>query len=250
MKTLLINGFEISSLGSVYFEDDDKKYVVIGDLHIGLEKYMRDQGVFMSKKQLPEIKKGLKELVKRYGSDTILIINGDLKHDFKKQGYEDAKEIKEFIRFAMERFRDIMLIRGNHDNYLINIADYLGKDLVDFVQTSRFFITHGHKSMILPTNKHIILHHEHPSITLRDDVNAKIKIRAYLIGRIRKNKDYYVIVVPAFSYYSPGIDVLSAYYERDSLISQFDVEDFEVYGIYEDEIYKFDKLRKLREAFY
>ncbi len=250
MKTLRINDFEISSLGSVYFEDNGKKYVVIGDLHIGLEKYMRDQGVFMSKKQLPEIKKGLRELVKSYGNDTILIINGDLKHDFKKQGYEDAKEIKEFIRFAAERFRDIVLIRGNHDNYLINITDYLGKDLVDFMETSRFFITHGHKPMLLPTNKHIILHHEHPSITLKDEVNAKVKIRAYLIGKIRRTKEYYVIVGPAFSYYSPGIDVLSAYYEEGSLISQFNVEDFEVYGIYENEIYKFNKIRKLREAFY
>lgn len=245
MKILRINEFEISSLGSIYFEDDGEKYVVIGDLHIGLEKYMRDQGVFMSKKQLPEIKKALSQVLKRYSSNCTLIINGDVKHDFKRQDYEDTKEIKEFIRFVSERFQDVVLVRGNHDNYLMNITEYLGKELVDFFETSRFFIVHGHKSTLLPTDKNIIMHHEHPAITLRDEVNAKVKIQAFLIGKYANN---YVIVAPAFSYYSPGIDILSAYYDRDSLINQFNLERFMIYGIDGEEIYEFDELRKVRNV--
>ncbi|NPA38551.1 MAG: metallophosphoesterase [Candidatus Nanohaloarchaeota archaeon] len=236
----LMNGLEISSKGAVYFKDDSS-YLVVGDLHLGLEKYMRQQGVFVSKKQLKEIKLILNDLINKYGKDITLILNGDIKHDFGKYTYEDKKEIKNLLTYLSERIKHLVLIKGNHDNYLISIAEELGIELKESFETEKFFVFHGDKDLKFPERKHVVMHHLHPSLTLKDEVGAKLKIPCFLVS---KRHQYYRIIAPALSHYSPGMNVL---HWTSSKILDIRLEDYEVYAVDGEEIYFFGKLGKLRE---
>ena len=242
--------FEITSYGALFFTDEGKKYIVIGDLHLGMEEALRIRGISIPKKQIRNIKKSLNELGKEYGFDTIVILNGDIKHEFSELTYAEQKDINDVISFLYERFKDVIIIKGNHDTFIINILKNKGISLQDYYETKKFHVEHGHKLEVQNKDKHLILSHEHPAITLRDDVGGYIKLECFLIY---KDKKRYVVVLPAFSSYSQGLDILRI---EDSeitnpYIQKIGLKNFEVYGINKDdhEIFYFGRVEKLKNIY-
>ena len=59
-----------------------EKTLVIGDLHLGYEEMLINKGILVPKAQLKETLRDLEELVKKTRPLRI-VINGDLKHEFK-----------------------------------------------------------------------------------------------------------------------------------------------------------------------
>ena len=134
--------------------------------------------------------------------------------------------------------KKILLIKGNHDNILGPIAEKKNIKLIDKYETDNILITHGDK-IPKKLNKTIIIGHEHPAISFPDRKDQKYK--CFLKGKY-KNKT--LIVTPSFNLVSPGTDIT-----RESLLSPFlkkDLKNFEIYVI-EDKIYKFGKLKNLKE---
>lgn len=241
--------FEITSYGALFFKEKRKKYLVVGDLHLGLEEALRLSGIAIPKKQILNIKKAISSLAKLYGYDITIIFNGDIKHEFGGLTYEEKKDIESLISYILERFEDLIAIKGNHDNFVIQLLKRKGIELIDYFETKKFHIEHGHKEMDLKNiNKHIVISHEHPAITLRDDVGASMKIDCYLIHK--DIHDRYIVVLPSFSAYSSGLDILRISNSDidTNIIREIGLEKFEIYGInkYDNEILYFGKVKELK----
>ncbi len=56
------------------------------------------------------------EILKRY-KVTRVVVNGDLKHEFGRITRQEWMEAKNFIEFLQENFNEVILIKGNHDNF-------------------------------------------------------------------------------------------------------------------------------------
>ncbi|MDD1774180.1 MAG: metallophosphoesterase, partial [Methanobacterium sp.] len=98
-----------------------KDYLIISDLHLGYEQSLNAEGIMVPRFQYPLIIERLKEIQNRTSSQNI-VVNGDLKHEFGRISRQEWSETMEFLDYLKENFDDIVLIKGNHDNFTKFIA--------------------------------------------------------------------------------------------------------------------------------
>ncbi|WP_010916849.1 metallophosphoesterase [Thermoplasma volcanium] len=185
----------LSDLYCVYLRDISA--VVVSDLHLGYEEEMNLHGLFLPRMQRDHVTHIMDKIVERYDPEKI-IINGDFKQEFSKNLPSEWDDIIYFINRYDDR--DLIFVRGNHDNYLATILSKKNKELLDYYEDDRYFIYHGDKD--LSTKKITILGHEHPSLVLRDRVGGIYKLPAFAFN-FKKN----VIITPAMSFFSSGTDL-------------------------------------------
>ena len=125
----IFEGIEIiNSLKAVYIKELD--LIVISDLQLGEELYLAEKGIFVPQIQLKEIKKELNAIFKKVKANRILI-NGDVKHEFGEASRQEWREVIELVEFLRRRTKEIIVVRGNHDNYLLNIASKINLQIFD-----------------------------------------------------------------------------------------------------------------------
>jgi putative SbcD/Mre11-related phosphoesterase len=176
--------------------------LVIADLHIGLEFALMGEGTYLPVLQYPTIEKSILEMVAKY-SPSRVIINGDFKHEFAKATNQEWTEILNLWDALAGNFVELDLVRGNHDNYLINVLKQRKKSIYDpSLNLGKYQIAHGHKTFeIAEDAKTIILAHEHPAIGFLDETGGKHKFKCFLVG---EHEGCRIIVLPAFSPLSIG----------------------------------------------
>jgi uncharacterized protein len=225
-------GIEIIDL-ALYLKKE--KILIISDLHLGYEEALNKQGVMVPRFQFKEIIKRLKAILEKVNPQ-LIIINGDLKHEFGRISRSEWKQVTDLIDFFKDR--EILLIKGNHDNILGPIAKKKNIKLIDRYDTDKITIIHGDK-IPKKLNKTIIIGHEHPAVSFPRRKDQKYK--CFLKGKFeRKN----LIVMPSFYLISQGTDIT-----KQKTLSPFlkkDLKNFEVY-IVEDKVYKFGKLKEINE---
>ena len=175
--------------------------VVVSDVHLGLEGSMTSKGSYVPKFQLEEMKKELEEIIEETGAKRILV-NGDLKNEFSTS-YTEKQEIDEFLDFLSENFEGVILIKGNHDTILDNTAEKQGLELKESFKDDGYLFAHGHEEVEEEFDV-LIIGHEHPALSLTDDVGVKEKIPCLLYGEISGGK---LIVMPAYSKIANGSDI-------------------------------------------
>ena len=183
--------------------------VIISDLHLGLESLMARAGMLMPKFQLREIKQEIEEIIERKEPEK-LVICGDIKHEFSKTSKGEKQEIQEFIEYLSDQVKKILLVKGNHDNYLIYATKkYENVELKEQFTLKNTTFIHGHqKQMNLETQKaeYIIIGHEHPALSLTDKIGIKEKVSCFLYGETTEQEKK-IIVMPAFSKLAEGSQV-------------------------------------------
>ncbi|MDY6769663.1 MAG: metallophosphoesterase, partial [Candidatus Nanohaloarchaea archaeon] len=92
--------------------------VVVADLHLGLEALMADGGVYMPKFQLGEVLDDLDAILDETGASRLIVL-GDVKHEFSETSRGEREEVQELLDAVTERVEEVLLVKGNHDNYLI-----------------------------------------------------------------------------------------------------------------------------------
>ena len=212
-----------------------EKILIISDLHLVYEESLNKQGVLVPRFQFEDIIKRLKLILKKVQPE-LIIINGDLKHEFGTISKTEWKQVIDLIDFFKNK--KILLIKGNHDNILGPIAEKKNVKLIEKYETGNILITHGHK-IPKKLNKTIIIGHEHPAISFEEKSTQKFK--CFLKGKYKRHT---LIVMPSFNLMQQGSDVT-----KQKTLSPFlkkDLNNFEVY-IIEDKVYKFGKLKKLKE---
>lgn len=216
---------------SLYLENE--KILVISDLHLGIETTLNEKGFLIPRFQFQEIKSRLTKIITQINPD-LIVINGDLKHEFGKITNQEYTEILEL--FDLLRDKRVIVIEGNHDKILEPITNKRNITLISQYETDKITITHGD---IIPKNlkKIVIIGHEHPAISFKDRPNEKYK--CFLKG---KYKNHDLIILPSFSFLSEGTDIT-----KEKPLSPFlqqSLSDFEVY-IVEDKLYKFGKVKDI-----
>ncbi len=185
--------------------------LIISDLHLGLESLMADSGVYMPKFQLSEMKEDLKNISLKKDFKKIIVC-GDIKHEFSKTSYHEKKEVEEFIEYSQGLAEEIYLVKGNHDNYLIYpVKRYPRVKLEDSFIFEGINFIHGHER-VEDINRldveYLIMGHEHPALSLTDEIGAREKLRCFLYGEMRNNIK--LIVMPAFSRLAQGSQINQA----------------------------------------
>lgn len=203
-----IQNFEtVSSIPALYHRE--LELVVISDLHLGLEGGMSAKGSYIPQFQLDELLEDLEELRKRTEA-TRLLINGDLKNEFKTSLYSERTEIEEFIEKAENLFDEVILIKGNHDTFIESTVEDMGYELRDYFLEKEVLFTHGHISLEeleIESEEYetVVIGHEHPALELKDEIGVKEKVNCFLYGESKQGKAF--IVMPAFSTISNGSGV-------------------------------------------
>ncbi len=227
--------------------------LAVGDLHLGYDSMLKNQGIRLNFDQLEETKKELEIIIRKIKALSTLkkiILLGDIKHHFSFQR-EELFDLRNFLRF-LEKFlpkEDIILIKGNHDTFTLKEYKihevYLSED-----QTLAF--THGDKTypeLFDKKNKSIksvIISHIHPAVLLKDKNNIKKeKYKCFLIGKY-KSKEF--IVVPSFFPIIEGSEVNeleSSKGKFQTIIPSTKLKSFEAYIIGKNKVYPFGKLKDI-----
>ena len=219
--------------------------LIISDVHIGYEEALNRQGILIPRFQFPEIIKRLDKIFcsckKKFSK---IIINGDLKHDFGIISEQEWRNVLKIIDFLHRHCGEIVIIKGNHDSSIGQIADKRGVKVAEkeIIQTKygKILVTHGDK---LPQDTKeysvIIIGHEHPAISLRNGQRAET-YKCYPAGKYKKS---ILVVQPSLNPVNEGTDIM-----KEKLLSPFlrqNLDDFSVFVV-EDKIYDFGKLKNLR----
>lgn len=233
-KMEIINGIEIKGK-ALWLKK--QRILIVADLHLGYEEALNKQGILVPRQMFSEIKKEIKELLKLKPS--IVIINGDLKHEFGEISRQEWHEVLEILELLMKDKRKIILVKGNHDTILGPIASKKNLKIKEFYCFEDICVLHGHKIFLnkeINKAKIIIIGHEHPAISICEGIKQE-KYKCFLLGSWKKKK---LIVMPSFFSVFEGSDV-----KKEKLLSPYldekKIKDFEVF-ILGDKVYKFGKV--------
>jgi putative SbcD/Mre11-related phosphoesterase len=240
-KVDLGDGLEIFDDYCLYIKSTDS--IIIADLHLGYEGVMQSEGVFFPRYQKNIILNRLERILDRLSPKEV-IVNGDFKHEFSRNLSQEWREVKEVLDFLMKR-TEVSMVRGNHDNYLKTILSKDDIELRDAYEKEDIILSHGHHEIIRKENQILIMAHEHPSIRLRDEIGAGVRLPCFLYDEEAK-----ILVLPAFSPLASGTDVVST--PTDELISPIlknhGCENFKVYAISDSELIDFKRVEELKRA--
>lgn len=218
-----------------------QKTLIIADLHIGYEEAIINEGILVPKSTFSEMKKEILELLKL--KPKIVVINGDLKHEFGQISKQEWQETLEILDLLLKK-SDVILIKGNHDTILEPIAKKKKLKVVNFYIVDNIAILHGHKILLdkeiyARKIKTIIIGHEHPAVSIKEGVKNEL-YKCFLKGSWHGKN---LVVMPSFFSVYEGSDV-----KRERLLSPFlderKIRDFEVF-VLGDKVYKFGKLKNI-----
>jgi len=192
--------------------------LVLADTHIGFEEDMADKGFYIPRFQLRRVLDILEKALNLVEVDRV-IIAGDFKHIFDRLGRIERKEIAEVLMFLLPKVNEVIVVRGNHDNYLVLMQRKYNFKLVNELRLGGILIVHGHKELTEDQKKDsswrtLIIAHEHPSISLRDSIGTVGKFPCFLVGNLVDGRK--VITLPAVGIYQTGSKVTLS---RDTYLS-------------------------------
>ena len=198
---------------------------------------MQEAGVAIPRRQKRVMLERLERLLTAYAPETV-IVDGDFKHEFSRNLEEEWKDVQDVLDFLLERTVPV-LVRGNHDNYLMQILSRRGLDLHRKYGLAGFTFVHGHDDP--GVTGPLVLGHEHPAVKLRDDVGAVYSLPAFVVARE-------LVILPAFSPLALGVDVTERP-RMSPLLQDRDLGDARVYAI-DDEtgLMDFGRVRDLERA--
>lgn len=201
-----IFGFEtIDSLPALYHKGLDM--LTVSDLHLGLERSVTFEGGYVPQFQLNELKNDIEHAENSTGASRILL-NGDLKHEFKYTRFSEKKEIEEFLEFLKDLFDEIIVVKGNHDTFLEEVVKGDSVRLRENHLEDGVLFIHGHTALSKEDPDEydtIVIGHEHPALELKDEIGVTEKVDCFLYGETKSGKN--IVVLPAFSKISGGSKV-------------------------------------------
>lgn len=173
--------------------------LVVADLHLGCEAALEQEGLSIPRVQTRKIRGYVRDLIDRV-SPSKLVVAGDLKHNFSRNLMQEWEDVSRFVRGLSEAV-PVEVVKGNHDNFLGAILRELGVPLAMEVDVGGVRVVHGHAGT--RSDAPTILGHVHPSLGLRDGVDAVMKDRCFLYDERSQ-----MLILPALSLVASGLDVV------------------------------------------
>ncbi len=142
---------------------DEKEGIgVVADIHLGIEKELREKGIIVGDKT-KELANKLCTMGKEHGLKTLIIL-GDLKHKI----YTITRDVEIFFEIITKCFKDIVLVPGNHDAPLDEMKKFCRVESSRGIRIGEVFLWHGHTwpSREFAKSKMACCGHAHPEIEI------------------------------------------------------------------------------------
>ena len=196
----------VDKIPCLYLEKQD--LLIVSDLHLGLEESLTKDGNYVPRHQMEGIKEDIETAKDETGASRILV-NGDIKNEFATTRYSESKEIKEFFRLLKNSFEEVILVQGNHDNFIESVLTKFDIEPVNYSVEGEVLFTHGHQGLdeleIEQDYRTVVIGHEHPALALEDEIGVREKVDCFLYGK--NSEGLKIVVMPAFSPISNGTAV-------------------------------------------
>lgn len=205
LKKIVDSIYAVGDTRTLYI--DGVNTLVLADAHLGFEEDMARSGFFIPRAQLSKAINYVEKALSYLGGVERAVINGDLKHAFNGLLRQEKLEVKQFLEYLTKehKVKEVVVVRGNHDNFLPLILKEYGARLIDSIEYRvsglKILLTHGHRELSL-SHDVLIIGHEHPSINLVDSLGLLIKVPCYL--RMPTDIGAIIIVLPAIGAYQAG----------------------------------------------
>lgn len=199
--------------------EDDRKYVAVSDLHIGLEGELASKGVTLRQTLVSDMLAELLGLVESEHADGVVLL-GDVKHTVGAISKQEWDDIPAFLKQLAER-ADVYLVPGNHDGNIrhlvpasVNVASSKGMALGDTL------LVHGHSmpSDVRSNVCRIVMGHVHPVFLKKGSVlngqRVWISMQAQKQALFSEEGLVDVVVVPSFN---PHLHATGEKYHRKSI---------------------------------
>ncbi len=232
----IADGLFLTSSYCVWYKK--KKAVFLSDLHLGCESVQREDGISLPPFQKEEILDRLADIKNEYDPDSFIVL-GDFKHNFGRSKGQEFNEVLDIMDYIMED-SSLVMIKGNHDNYLKNYANLKGVPLYEEMMVLEdVILIHGHEKV--RRNGLLVMGHEHPAIEMEDEVGSKLRLPCFLY-----HPEQEILVLPAFDPLSEGRDVTVSTSFFSKGLDHLDPDDFHVYAISENGLLDFHRVRDVR----
>ena len=194
----LLDGLPIAYIKSI-------DSIVLSDLHLGYESHMAKKGAFIPKVNLKKIIKEIGSAISISRAKSIIVV-GDIKNEFSTVGDDEFNELYEIIEFCKERKVNLVLIKGNHDNFIERYKKPFGLEVFNNeAQIGRYLFFHGDRNPKFSGKpRMLIAGHEHPAIGIVKSVGRTERLRCFLLA---KYKGIDLLVLPAISYFASGSEI-------------------------------------------
>ncbi|MCL2147850.1 MAG: metallophosphoesterase [Methanomassiliicoccaceae archaeon] len=182
------------------------EYLVIGDLHIGIESHMRSKGFHIASRT-EDMFDSIIEAAG--GTASRLIVLGDVKDSVPGSTKQEYREIPAFFERLLDRFDEVYVVRGNHDT---SIEEFLPGRVrlrpASGMRVEDIGFVHGHTwpSEDVMRSETLVMAHDHPAVMFRDGVGKQTNEPCWVRGRFREERSerYPVhpkgfVIVPAFN---------------------------------------------------
>ncbi len=171
-----------------------KKYLILSDIHLGIEKELLQKGINVP----PQTDKVINRIIALAEEFNIksLIVLGDFKHNVPKISYTELIEVPKALKVLSENFRKIYITKGNHDGKLEELIpeDVKNVKIVRALRRNKLCMTHGH---LKPKEgcKFYIIGHNHPVLGIKTSIGETIYEKVFVHGF---TDEYEVLILPAF----------------------------------------------------
>lgn len=191
----------------------DERYLVVADLHFGIEADLALHGLHFRSRSRARLDR-LLAIVDRVDPEGLVLL-GDVKHSIPSVTRQEYYELPRILATLRDRI-PLRVFPGNHD---IGIERYLRPQEIcakegEVIDGVGYLHGHMYPSASLAGHLMIIGHH-HPLLSLRDDVGCALQSPAYLRagvaakawGMAEDNDGSRVLFMPAFNEIA-GYDIL------------------------------------------
>jgi len=204
---------------------DDGPTVVIGDLHLGYESALEGEGMYIPRMNTRSIRDSINRILSKYEPKRFVLL-GDIKHDFRRAPNECRAEVMTIMNMIRDAC-ELILVRGNHDNFLQNVLPDTNMEVYENIDLCGFRMEHGH---IDSGKRPVVIGHEHPSVRIQGAVGGGVKLQCFVYAR-----ESGIIVIPPFSPFSSGNDLMSDHHEAfmSPVCKAADMDSAELYGVSE-----------------
>ena len=220
-----------------------QKTLVLGDTHLGYEEALNKGGLLVPRLQFKDTITHLEKIFKQVKPKTI-VINGDIKHEFGKISDQEWRDTLKFIDYLASHCKELILVKGNHDTILGPIAKKRNIKIAEHFIADDYLVIHGDKKInkdLLKKIKTIIIGHEHPAVSLKEEAR-KETFKCFLVGKYKRKN---LVIMPSFNLVTEGHDIMKQNV-LSPIVEECNLSNFRVY-IVSDKVYDFGTVRKLQK---
>ncbi|MEM2916244.1 MAG: metallophosphoesterase, partial [Candidatus Woesearchaeota archaeon] len=196
---------------------------VLSDLHIGFEEFLMKQGVLVPRFHYKDIIDRLEQVFSK-ARPKVIVLNGDLKHEFGGTSRQEWKETMRLFDYLQRKCEQIVIVKGNHDPSLGPLANKKEIQIVPELKLGNILVCHGDSMPKTKDAEVIIMGHIHPAVSLRDNGRVE-RFKCFLKGKCGKST---LIIQPSFHPSVEGSDVTK---EKVTCPLVSDFSDFEVFVV-------------------